>query len=148
MGLRDYRPVDRAACLALFEGNVPEYFAPSERADFEAFLDAIDFPYLVIEEQGGVLACGGWARRRFDPGIVDLCWGMVRRDLHKTGLGRRLLEARLAQVRAAADIRAVMLQTTQHTEGFFARYGFVTRQVVSDGFAAGFHLHEMRLDLT
>lgn len=148
MGLRDYRPIDRAACLVLFDGNVPEYFAPSERADFEVFLDAIDFPYLVIEEEGGLLACGGWTRRTSDPGVVDLCWGMVRRDLHKTGLGRRLLEARLAQVRTTADIQAVVLQTTQHAEGFFARYGFVTRRVVSDGFAAGFHLHEMRLDLT
>ena len=147
MRLRDYQPADREACLALFEGNVPDYFAPTERADFEAFLDAIAFPYLVIEDEDGLVGCGGWARRSSDPGVVDFCWGMVRRDRHKSGLGRRLLEARLAQARAAGDVRSVMLQTTQHSEGFFARYGFVTRQVVANGFAPGFHLHDMRLDL-
>ncbi len=147
MRIRDYDAADRAACLALFESNSPAYFDPSERADYEAFLDAIAFPYLVIEEEAGLAACGGWARRSSDPGVVDLCWGMVRRDLHRSGLGARLLEARLAQIRATPGIRAVLLQTTQHTEGFFARYGFVTRQVTPDGFARGFHRHDMRLDL-
>lgn len=147
MRVRDYVSADRTACLAMFDGNTPAYFDPSERADFETFLDAIAFTYLVIEDDVGLAACGGWARRRSDPGVVDLCWGMVRRDLHRTGVGRALLEARLAQIRAATGVRAVALQTTQNTEGFFLRYGFVTRQVTPDGFAPGFHRHDMQLDL-
>ena len=145
--LREYTAADRAACLALFDGYVPVYFDTSERGGFEAFLDAIAFPYLILEDETGVVACGGWTRRRSDPGVADLCWGMVGRGQHKTGLGRALLEARLEQIAAADGVRTVTLQTSQHTEGFFARYGFVTHRVEPDGFAAGLHMHEMRLNL-
>lgn len=31
---------DRAACLALFDGNVPHVFTEAERAEFAAFVDA------------------------------------------------------------------------------------------------------------
>ena len=32
--LRPYEPRDRVACLTLFEGNAPPFFAPTERADY------------------------------------------------------------------------------------------------------------------
>lgn len=32
MRVRDYTPDDRAACMAVFESNVPEYFLDSERS--------------------------------------------------------------------------------------------------------------------
>jgi predicted GNAT family N-acyltransferase len=145
--VREYLPADREACLAMFDGNVPAYFAPAERADYETFLAALDFPYLVIEDETGLVACGGWTRRKCDAGAADLCWGMVRHDRHKSGLGHALMQARLDQIAAAGGVRSVVLQTSQHTEGFFARYGFVTHRVETDGFAPGLHLHEMRLTL-
>ncbi len=51
--VRAWRPDDRTRCLALFDGNVPAYFAPKERADFVAFLDDLRGPYLVIEDAAG-----------------------------------------------------------------------------------------------
>src|SRR5688572_30168277 len=39
MTLRPYAPTDRDGCLALFAGNVPDYFAELERADFIETLD-------------------------------------------------------------------------------------------------------------
>jgi hypothetical protein len=50
MRVRDYSIADRGACLAVFDGNVPEFFIPPERADFAAFLDALPGPYLVVED--------------------------------------------------------------------------------------------------
>lgn len=60
---RTYRPEDHAACLSAFASNVPEYFAPHEQGDFLHFLGGPVHrrPYLVIEYQGKVIACGGLA---------------------------------------------------------------------------------------
>src|SRR5881409_3303673 len=60
--LRRYRREDRAACLALFEGNIPDSFLPHEIPLFMEFLDWFTGPYLVMEEAGtGLVACGGLA---------------------------------------------------------------------------------------
>ncbi|MFW6079187.1 MAG: GNAT family N-acetyltransferase [Gemmatimonadota bacterium] len=144
---RDYAPADRDGCLAVFESNVSEFFLPSEREEFEAFLGDLPGPYLVLEDAAGrVVACGGYA---VAPGTAtaDLCWGMVLRELQGTGLGRRLTEARLARIRRDGVARAVALRTSQHTRGFYERLGFATERVVPDGVAPGLDRCEMRLEL-
>lgn len=147
MRVRDYTTADRSACLAVFDSNVPEFFVPAEREEFAAFLDALPGPYLVAEDEAGrVLGCGGYA---VTPGTTtaDLCWGMVRRERHGTGLGRLLLDARLERVRADARADAVALKTSQHTRAFYERVGFHTERVISDGFAPGLDRCDMRLFL-
>lgn len=145
--VRPYRPEDKAACLALFDGNTPDFFTASERDDFDRFLDASVHPYLVIERNGRLVACGGYAQET-DHETVGLCWGMVERSSHRAGLGRRLTEARLDAARATPGVRAVRLDTSQHTEGFYRRFGFVTYGVTPDGYGAGLHRHDMKLSLT
>lgn len=147
MRARDYTPADREACLAVFDSNVPEFFVSPERPAFAAFLDALPGPYLVVEDPSGTLVgCAGYA---VEPGTTraDLCWGMVRRERHGTGLGRLLLEERLARIRADPGVDAVRLDTSQHTRGFYEQYGFVAEQVVPDGYAPGLDRCEMRLRL-
>jgi GNAT superfamily N-acetyltransferase len=146
-GIRAFRPEDRGACLDVFESNVPRYFRRPERVEFAAFLDALPGPYLVVEAADGpVVACGGWARR---PGsdTVDLCWDMVARSLHGEGLGRLLVEERLARIRADGTVRAVTLNTSQRTVGFYEAFGFVVERVVPDGYAPGLDRCDMRLVL-
>ncbi|WP_414603989.1 GNAT family N-acetyltransferase, partial [Stenotrophomonas sp. FR012] len=77
MNLRLYRPADASACLSIFDSNVPTYFAPEERSDFECFLreQATDCAFQVIERDGNVVACGGLSRR--SDGSAGFCWGMV-----------------------------------------------------------------------
>lgn len=145
MRVRDYTTADRDACLAVFDSNVPAFFVPAEREQFAAFLDALPGPYLVVvDEDGAVLGCGGYA---VTPGTTtaDLCWGMVRRERHGTGLGRLLVDARLERVRADAAVEAVALNTSQHTVGFYERRGFRTEQVTPDGYAPGLDRCDMRL---
>jgi ubiquinone/menaquinone biosynthesis C-methylase UbiE len=74
--LRNFAPADLSACLAIFDSNVPEFFVPAERAAFASFLAALPGPYLVVQQAGEVVACGGYA---VEPGTAtaDLCWGMV-----------------------------------------------------------------------
>lgn len=147
--LRPYVPEDCAACLALFDGNAPPFFDPGERAEFCAFLQALphpDRPYLVLVRDGQVVACGGLV---FDAAgrHASLSWGMAARGLQGAGLGRRLTEARLALARATAGIDAVILETSQHTQGFYARLGFEVCGVTQDGFGPGLDRWDMVLRL-
>ncbi|MBI5384713.1 MAG: GNAT family N-acetyltransferase [Verrucomicrobia bacterium] len=147
MRVRDYSPGDLAACLAVFESNVPEFFHPAEREGFAAFLAALPGPYVVVEDETGALvACGGYA---VAPGTAtaDLCWGMVSRPYHHSGLGRLLLDARLGRIAAHPGLRDVALRTSQLTRGFYERRGFVTEQVLPNGIAPGLDRCDMRLRL-
>lgn len=117
--LRAYRDEDREACLALFDGNVPKYFAVEERQDFVSFLEKPPGPYFVmVNEQEEVVACGGYASSEKNRELAVLCWGMVRRDLHRHGVGTRLLEERLRLIAAEPHLSVVMIETSQHSCGF------------------------------
>jgi len=72
---------------------------------------------------------------------------MVRGDLHGRRLGERLLTERLMRIAADPAFETVDIQTTQHSRGFFARYGFVETAHVPDGFAPGMDRVDMTLRL-
>lgn len=144
--LRDYRPTDLEACLAVFDSNVGDSFAAAERAEFVQFLGNLPGPYWVLEDEDGrVVGCGGYARRE-DGVTVDLCWGMVARAHQGQGLGRSLAVERIERVRAEGGVRHVRLATSQLTTGFFERLGFVLENRTPDGFAPGIDCCDMRLD--
>lgn len=143
---RPYTPADRDACLQLFDSNVPRFFAASERADFEAFLDGFDGPYQVIERDGRIVACGGHARLE-DGRSAGLCWGVVDGALHGRGLGTALTEARLRAIRADPTIEAVWLDTGPRTTGFYERFGFAIEGHAPDGYAPGYDRYDMVLRL-
>ncbi len=148
--VRPYRPDDFAACLALFDGNVPKFFAATERADFLRFLQGHgDLPYLVIEEGGAVVACGGIEVTAGTDGLMrgSLTWGMVDRARHGLGVGRVLTEARLAALRALPGVEVVGIETSQHTAGFYAGFGFKVLAVTPDGFGPGIDRWDMELAL-
>ncbi|WP_312368281.1 GNAT family N-acetyltransferase [Stenotrophomonas sp.] len=147
MPIRPYQVADANACLSLFDSNVPEYFAPAERADFEQFLerDAQSCAYQLIEQDGRVVACGGLSIR--PDGVAGFCWGMVERSLQRRGLGRQLSLARLQQARQDPDAKRVELSTSQHTQDFYARLGFTVTRVVADGHGPGLDAVEMVLVL-
>lgn len=121
-------------CLAIFDSNSAPYFASHERKLFAAFLkdeNEVD-DYYVITTEEGLVACGGFIL--VEPNVIELNWGMVRRDTHRSGLGRELLEFRLKLIAEKHPKAQVRIDTSQHTEGFFCRYGFQTTEVVRDGF--------------
>lgn len=146
--VRPYAAQDHAACLALFDSNVPQFFARSERTDFERFLehDADAWHYLAIVRAGAVVACGGHALSA-DGRVASFGWGMVDRRLHRQGLGRALTEARLDACRRRAGVARIELDTSQHTQAFYARFGFVVERVVANGYGPGLDRWDMALDL-
>jgi ribosomal protein S18 acetylase RimI-like enzyme len=146
MDIRPLTPDDIPACLAVFDGNTPRFFAPHERAEFAEFLVEPHGVYLVGVRGGRVLACGGYAVLPHAPAAV-LTWGMVARDEHRRGLGWKLLQHRIAALRQHPGLEAIVLETSQHSAPFFARAGFATTAVTPDGFGPGLDKHNMRLEL-
>lgn len=147
---RPYAPSDLPACLAVFDSNVPDDFAPAEREEFRAHLLALvdcSPAYLVLTHMGAVVACGGLTHK---DGQADarLVWGMVTRGWHGCGLGRRLLRKRMALARGFAGLRTVSLSTSQHRRGFYEREGFTLTGVVPNGFGAGLDQCDMVLTLS
>jgi ribosomal protein S18 acetylase RimI-like enzyme len=146
MEFRRYKPEDKQSCLDLFRSNQPKFFTEPELADFERFLDTQSDDYFVVTDNGHVVACGGfWVDR--ESGIARLCWGMVENARHHEGIGKLLLDARLDLLRRTPEVRAVALETSQHTFGFFEREGFVTEQITRDWYAPGLDRYEMIMTL-
>jgi GNAT superfamily N-acetyltransferase len=144
--LRRYCKDDRAACLTLFESNIPDSFLPHEIPGLLDFLDCFTGPYLVAEEAGGrILGCGGMAEY---PDYVTLCWGMVARARQRQGIGRVLLRTRLALAACIPGVRRVSLNTSQRTAPFFEKEGFQTRRVTPHFYGSGLHRHDMELRLS
>ncbi|MBX3181997.1 MAG: GNAT family N-acetyltransferase [Polyangiaceae bacterium] len=128
---------DLAGCLAAFDSNTPRSFVREERADYERFLAALPGPYWVVREADRVIAAGGFAREREDASRVSLCWGLVHRDAQGLGHGARLIEERLDVIDRRHPGCTVAIITSQHTQAFFARYGFEAVKITPSGLAPG-----------
>ncbi|WP_299864130.1 GNAT family N-acetyltransferase [uncultured Roseobacter sp.] len=144
--IRPYISSDWRDCLSLFDGNVLRFFSTAERADFANFLDqdAGAWSYQVIERGNRVIACGGHALDAQGQ-TAYLCWGMVARELQGTGLGDMLTKARLRAAQNTPGVTQVRLDTSQHTQGFYRRFGFTVEKIVPDGYGPGLDRWDMLL---
>ena len=144
--VRKYESEDLEPVVAVFRSNIPKYFGPSEEAGLRGFLAAMRADdYYVIEVDGEIVGAGGIALNEDD--TVSLCWGMVREDHLGTGLGRKLTEFRVAASREKFGDRAMVTSTSQHTEGFYEKFGFRTVEHTPDGFGPGIDICKMRRDV-
>lgn len=147
---RPYTPDDFSACLAIFDSNVPTYFAPEERADCCECLGNVNAehrPYIVLTRNGSVIACGGLTAETVNR-QARLAWVMVDSALHGQGLGTSLTQAILTLARTTPDIAEVGLATSQHILGFYEGFGFTLSNIIPDGFGPGLDRCDMTLRLT
>jgi len=141
--LRPYTAADRAACLAIFDSNIPGFFAPDERAGFAAYLDGAGARYLVLADaDGAIVGCGGFGIRA-DGTTAILRWRMVLATHHRRGLGRQLTLARLRLAVADRAIARVVLYTTGQTADFYRRLGFRDTAVLAEHYGPGLDQHAM-----
>ncbi|NQZ11742.1 MAG: GNAT family N-acetyltransferase [Algicola sp.] len=136
MAHQQYNKKYRSQCIDAFDSNVGKYFDLTERKEFIEFLDSLNdlSTYFVCIRDGRVVACGGVDKKST---IASLDWGMVHRDFHGQGLGTHLTDFRLSQLKADNTIDLVTIETSQHTEGFYIKRGFITTKVVKNGFGQG-----------
>lgn len=139
--IRAYQLADKDACLALFDGNEPQYFDRSERAAFGVFLDRPRGEYFTLLWQDKVAGCGGFAPA--EKSLARFTWGMVDQALHGEGLGKMLAEYRLEAIAKSGDYLGIELSTTPMIAPFFRKFGFVDQGVEKDGFAPGIDLVRM-----
>jgi N-acetylglutamate synthase-like GNAT family acetyltransferase len=144
--IREYHTGDYDACLAVFDSNVPLYFAAAERTSFANFLARLTCPFFVTEHESRVVGCGGFYLVPAD-GVAGLVWGMIARDHQRGGVGSALLRERLRRLASEPAIRMIRVNTSQHTAAFFQRFGFQTTLTVENHFADGLHQHQMLLRL-
>ncbi|GAB6260942.1 GNAT family N-acetyltransferase [Photobacterium sp. R1] len=147
MEIVKYSAEHKDDCVLAFKSNLDQFFAASELDEFMAFLDtqALNSPYFVLMKEGQVIGCGGVSVYQ---GISYLCWGLVHRAHHHCGLGALLTEYRLDWIRSENLSDSVKIETSQHTQGFYARYGFVVTNMVHNGFGEGVDQVTMVLDLS
>ncbi|MBL8715324.1 MAG: hypothetical protein JNL79_04980 [Myxococcales bacterium] len=146
--LRSYTRADREGCVALFDSNVPAFFAPAERASFVDYLDddvvREGIQELVLVDGDRIIACGGLGLR---DGEARMCWGIVHRERHGQHLGDLLLLTRLV-LGAQAGANRGGLDTIPAVTTFFARKGFVVTRAEDDHYGPGIHRRDMELPLT
>ncbi len=133
--------VHRAGVIDLFWSNVPDYFIAAEVADFLTYLSS-GHPYFVVQEEESLIpvAAGGYARHGAH---IVLTWGMVRRDLHRLGIGRAFTEFRLTEANRDFPGLAVRIDTSQHSAGFYEKLGFTTIETQANHWAPGLDLFRL-----
>lgn len=142
--IRRYKPEDLESVVAIFRSNIPKYFTPEEEEGLHDFLGKYAEDYYVIDLDGEIVGAGGIARNDLENPTVSLCWGMVRADHLGTGLGKTLTEFRIDLARKKYGELPVTIGTSQHTKGFYEKFGFQMTEHIPDGFGPGIDNCKMR----
>ncbi len=144
MEFRIYENQYKGQCLKIFDSNLDKYFDFSEREMYSDYLDSLDddAPYYICVLNGEVIACGGYDA---SSKVGSLKWGMVLRSFHGKGVGSKLTDFRLSLLLGNEDVKLVKIDTSQHTAGFYAKRGFVSTNIVKDGFGEGIDCVTMEL---
>lgn len=146
MQIRAYKKEDLTAVVNIFRSNIPKYFTPEEEPGLHEFLGGYAEDYYVIEVDGEIVGSGGVAWNDLDNPTVSLCWGMVRADRIGTGLGKKLTEFRIKYTREKYGEVPLTIGTSQHTQGFYEKYGFRLTEYEKDGYGPGIDMCKMRLE--
>ena len=142
--LRQYAPEDEPAVIAIFRSNSPKYFTIDEEQGLQDFLNSkLAELYYVIEKDGNVVGAGGIGLNDRQPPTVSLCWGMVHNDHLGTGLGKELTQFRIDLAQQTYGDLPLVISTSQHTRGFYERFGFELTRHQMDGFSPGIDICEM-----
>lgn len=142
MNIRKYESSDIDSVISIFRSNIPKYFGPEEEPGLRDFLSGDVENYYVLELDGKVVGAGGIELNEDD--TVSLCWGMVHNDHLGTGLGKLLTEYRMERSQEVFGDKPMVNSTSQHTEGFYKKLGFVTVEHKPDGFGPGIDICRMR----
>jgi GNAT superfamily N-acetyltransferase len=133
----------RGACVALFDQNCPDYFAPNERADYMAFLKAAPAGYRVGLVHGRVVAAFGvvdtdTAHRR------RLSWILVAPSAQNAGVGAAMM-AEATRAARHEGARIIDIAASHKSAAFFARFGATEIRHTPDGWGPGMHRIDMEL---
>lgn len=133
---------DTAACLALFDANCPEYFAPNERVDYRAFLDTAPEGYEVCELDGAIV--GAYGVHAIDDDNAALHWILLAPAAQGGGLGATIM-SRAVRTLDQRGHGTLHISASHRSAPFFARFGAIEDARIIDGWGPGMHRVEMRI---
>lgn len=142
---RAYDPDDHEACLTLFDQNCPDYFAPSERQDYQTFLENGPLGYRVCLHQNQIVGAWGLAVDRASH-QGRLQWILLARRIKGLGVGRDMMSHSLQQARAL-DLNEIHIAASQKSAPFFSRFGAQPMSTTADGWGPGLDRIDMVIDL-
>lgn len=141
---RSYRASDQWPCLALFDASCPEYFDPSERADYQQFLANDTAEYQVCLRDDRVVGAYG-----VYPLLPDRCavrWILTAPDVQGQGVGSAMMAHGLDRARSIGA-RRLKIAASHKSAPFFARFGARATETTENGWGPGLHRVDMELVL-
>lgn len=143
---RTYQLSDRTALEEIFLLNTPKYFAPEELGDFLEYLDIFGDDYVVALADGQIVGGGGyWIRSSDHQG--GLSWAFLHPNAQGTGVGKALALYRIDQIKASGEAKTILVETSQHSFGFYEKLGFELLSRQPDYWAPGIDLYSAVLNL-
>jgi GNAT superfamily N-acetyltransferase len=140
--IRLFEASDRDGCLAVFDENCPEFFAPNERTEYAAFLDQDPDGYWVclLEER----IAGAFGLRNVDEHTAVLNWILLARTSQGRGLGAGIMKQALQTMRNSGR-SLLRISASQHSAPFFAKFGAIELSQREHGWGPGMHRVELRI---
>ena len=138
-----YEPRQRDACLALFDQNCPEYFAPNERAEYAQFLDAAPPGYLVAVDDDELVGAFGLIDAGC-AGRLRVNWILLAPSAQGRGLGAAIIRAAIERT-LAANVAVIEIAASHRSASFFAKFGAQAIRRQDDGWGPGMHRVDMEL---
>ena len=140
--IRLFEASDRDGCLAIFDENCPEFFAPNERREYAAFLDQDPDGYWVclLEEH----IAGAFGLRNVDEHTAVLNWILLARTSQGRGLGGGILKQALQTTRSSGR-SLLRISASQRSAPFFAKFGAIELSRREHGWGPGMHRVELRI---
>lgn len=132
-------------CLALFDANCPDFFAPNERTDYAEFLNQSPKGYLLVLQHGQVVGAFGLIHENIE-NRRRLNWIMIDPNQHGAGLGRSMMEHVITQSQAL-NVQFVDIAASHKSAAFFERFGAQSIQYTEHGWGPDMHRLDMELKL-
>lgn len=142
---RPFRRDDESACLDIFDANCPAFFAPNERAEYEAYLDSVPAGYEVCEVNARV--CGGFGIADAGDGASVISWILLSPEVQGMGIGSQMMH-RIVQKSRTLNAALIRIATSPKAVDFFARFGAVRQSTTKNGWGPGMDRVDMELALT
>ena len=141
---RDFQHGDQDSCLAIFDANCPEFFAPNEREDYVSFLESNPRGYEVTVSNGALVAAFGVLSE--GDGAQRLNWILLQPDAQGLGLGTAIMarSTLTARVRGAETLH---IAASHKSAPFFERFGAQRLVFTEHGWGPDMHRVDMALRL-
>ena len=135
---RTYQPTDKKDIQAIFVSNCPKYFDAGDLNDLMYFLNNhADKNFKVVVAGDQIVGCGGHYVKH-ETKSIGIAWVMFMRfslgHSNFLSIADNFFNHIVSNIRNENLLYDIVVNTTQHMERIFNRYGFETENVLKSGF--------------